>query len=260
MFMYCHGDDDKFYATKDTLKTLVTSVPLNNRFRGGHSDIYHWEVMVNKLLKTEGLEFAKEICEQIIVAADDKLDLGDIVHSIKPLLIEIMSSYGKELWSLFGNAVVLADPMKRYRLHNLLARENSFSNIKVSVFSVLPLDFVIDWCKHNMDIAPYFVAKAINIFEQKDDGSKQPTELFIALLENFGDLDSLGSELSANLGTRGWSGSLVPYLESDKSALTPLLAHSNHHVRNWVRDYIAYLDKAIDYESMRDDEHDLGIY
>ena len=56
-------------------------------------------------------------------------------------------------------------------------------------------------------------------------------------------------------------GALIRYLESDKSALTLLLEHCNHHVRNWARDYyITYLDKAIAYESMRDDEHDLGIY
>ncbi|MDD1628499.1 MAG: hypothetical protein LUQ26_13660, partial [Methylococcaceae bacterium] len=260
MFMYCFGDDNKFYAAKDTLKKLVTSVPLNNKSRGGHSDMYHWKEIIGKLSKTEGVEFAKDVCQQIIVAADDKLDIGDIWDSIKPVLIEIMSCYGKELWPLFGNAIVLAEPVKRYWLQNLFDRENSFSISRVSVFSTLPSELVIVWCKEHPDIAPYFVARAINIFELKDDGSKQPTNLFISLLENFGDLDSLGGELSANLDTRGWSGSLVPYLESDKSALTPLLEYSNHHVRNWVRNYIAYLDKVIAYESNRDEEQDLGIY
>jgi hypothetical protein len=171
-----------------------------------------------------------------------------------------MSCFGKELWALFGKAIVLAEPMNRYWLQSLLSRERNFSNDQVSVFSVLPTALVIDWCKENIDIAPYFVARAINIFEQKDDCSKQPTSLFIALLENFGNLDSFGDQLSANLGSRSWSGSLVPYLESDKFALMSLLEHSNHHVRNWVRNYIACLDKAIAYESMRDDEQDLGIY
>ena len=260
MFMYCYGDENKFYATKETLKILVTSVPLNNKSRGGHSDMYHWKEIVSKLLKIEGLEFSKDVCRQTIEATDDKLDYSDIWYSIKPVLLEIMSCYGKELWPLFGNAIVLAEPMKRYWLQSLFARENSSSKNQVSVFSVLSTELVITWCKENPGIAPYFVARAINIFERKDDGSKQPTSLFIALLENFGDLESFGGELSANLGSGGWSGSLVPYLESDKSALTPLLEHSNHHVRNWVRNYIAYLDKSIAYESMRDDEYDLGIY
>ncbi len=259
MFMYCHGNNN-FYAAKDTLRILVTSVPLNNKYRGGHSDMYHWKEIVNKLLKTEGLDFSEEVCKQILLATDDKLDHVDIWYSIKPVLFEIMSCFEKELWPLFGEAIVLADPMKRYWLQSLFSRENSASNNKVSVFSVLSSELIITWCKENPGIAPYFVARTINIFEKKNDNSKQPSSIFIELLENFGDLNSLGEELSANLGTRGWSGSLVPYLESDKSALTPLLEHCNNHVRNWARDYIAYLDKSIAYESMRDDEHDLGIY
>ncbi|MDD1611388.1 MAG: hypothetical protein LUO95_12600, partial [Methylococcaceae bacterium] len=154
-----------------------------------------------------------------------------------------------------------ANAIKRYELSFLLGRDIGFgdNNSKDNIFSVLPLELVIDWCKQNKKIAPYFVAKSMNIFDQAGN-QKQPSQLFIALLENFGDLESLGSELSANLNTRGWSGSLVPYLESDKSALTPLLAHYNQYVRNWVRDYIANLDKQIAYESKRDEEHDLGIY
>ncbi|POZ54084.1 hypothetical protein AADEFJLK_01127 [Methylovulum psychrotolerans] len=171
-----------------------------------------------------------------------------------------MALYGKELWSLFGNAIVAADPMTRYQFQSLLARENGFSNVKVSVFSVLPLEIIIDWCKENTDIAPYFVARAINIFEESENGSKKPTNLFIELLEKFGYLNSLAGELSANLSSRSWSGSLVPYLESDKNALQSLLQHSNPYVRDWVQNYIAYLDKLIIYESSRDDEHDLGIY
>jgi hypothetical protein len=260
IFMYCHGDNAKFDATKDTLKIVVTSVPLNNRFRGGCHDMYHWESIISKFSKTEGLDFAKAVCQQILLAVDDKLDYGDIGHYIKPVLIEIMSNYGEELWILFSQEIILGDSIKRYRLHSLLDRENSFSNVKDSVFSVLPLELVINWCKENRNIAPYFVARAINIFDKKGDDSKQPTKLFIALLENFGDLESLGGELSANLHSIGWSGSLVPYLESDKSALTPLLEYSNQYVRNWVRDYIANLDKRIAYESKRDEEHDLGIY
>ena len=260
LIMYCYGDESKFDATKNTLRLLVTSVSLNNKSRSGHFDLFHWKEVVCKLLKTEGLEFSNEVCKQIIAATDEDLDHSDIWHSIKPVLLEIMSRNGEELWPIFGKKILSAEPTKRYWLQSLFSRESSFSNNKVSVFSVLSLELVIIWCKENPDIAPYFVARAINIFDEKENGSKQPTRLFIELLENFGDLDSFGGTLSANLGSRGWSGSLVPYLESDKSALTPLLEHPNHNVRNWVRNHITYLDKQIDHESIRDDEHDLGIY
>ena len=60
--------------------------------------------------------------------------------------------------------------------------------------------------------------------------------------------------------SRGWSGSLVPYLESDKLALNPLVEHGNSNVRCRVKDHIAYIDRQIIEESKRDEEHGFGIY
>lgn len=260
MFMYCFGNTQKFEENRASLKTLVIKVPLNNKASRGHSDMYHWDGITKKLLATEGLPFCEHICRQIISAANDNFDHGDIWHYIKPLLIEMMKSYGKDIWPIFGSAIIAANSTQKYWLQQLLEREDSFSNVQQSVFSILPLDVVIQWCKENLEVAPYFVARAINVFEQDSDGLKRPTALFVSLLENFGELAEFGSELSANLGSKGWTGSLVPYLQSDKSALEPLLQHADKNVRSWVRNYIDYLDKYIAHESMREEEGRLGNY
>ena len=115
---------------------------------------------------------------------------------------------------------------------------------------LLPSSLVISWCKENPAIAPSFVAGAINIFEQDESSIKQSTALFVALLENFGELPEVVSALSANLETKLWSGSLVPYLESEKNALTTLLQHRNKNVKSWAQEYIAYLEKSIEYDSI----------
>ncbi|MBA2659756.1 MAG: hypothetical protein H0U72_09510 [Nitrosospira sp.] len=52
-------------------------------------------------------------------------------------------------------------------------------------------------------MTPFFVARTIDIFKKDAEGVKKPTTLFIAMLENFGELSGFGSELSANLGTGG---------------------------------------------------------
>jgi hypothetical protein len=259
LFMYCHGTN-KFLENKSAFKKIVLSVSLNKKLRSGHSDTFQWKKVVNNLLETEGVEFSKNICQKIIAAASD-LDYGDIHDTIKPILIEIMSNYGKELWPLFSQEIINSNSIKRYKLKSLLGREIGFGSrrSKDNIFSVLPLELTIDWSKQYKKIAPSFVASSINIFEQTDN-AKQPSKLFIALLENFGDLETLKDELSSNLNTGGWSGSRVPYLESDKAALEPLLNHSNQYVRNWTKEYIASVNKQIEYETMRDQEHDLGIY
>jgi len=127
------------------------------------------------------------------------------------------------------------------------------------VLSVVPVESVIEWCSMLPDLGPVFVARCLNVLEDVEE-QQQPSELFVALLENFGDNQAVANELSANMGTRGWSGSLVPYLESDKLALSPLIEHENANVRGWLKDHIAYIDRQIAEESKRDEERGLGLY
>jgi hypothetical protein len=259
MFMYCFENEKNFEATRQILKTLVTRVSLVKGVRADHSDMYNWQEITKKLLRSEDKEFALAICKQLLKATVDGFDYNSLLDSIKPLLTDIMRGQGGELWPLFGEAIASANGTQRYWLQHLLERENSYLDQLPSVLSVLPTKSLISWCQENREIGPQFVARCINVFESVDN-QQQPTDLFITLLENFGDDEYIGSALSANLGTRGSSGSLLPYLESDKRALKPLLKHSSSSVRAWVRNHISYIDMQIEHESMRDDERELGIY
>jgi hypothetical protein len=259
LFMYCFSDSSKFEQNRDVLKKLVTKVPLSKKEKSRHSDMYHWEEVAKKLIPKEGLPFCRDLCRQLISATKSGLDHGDIWHSIKPILIGMMQEFGADLWPQFGDAIASASGDQKYWLQQLLDRENSFSVQLQSVCSVVPTATLISWCQENREIGPRFIAGCINVFETVD-GIARPTNLFISLLEHFGDDKHVRSALSANLGTRGWSGSLVPYLESDRKALELLLNHSSVGVRTWVKEQISYLENQIKHESMRDDEQGLGIY
>ncbi|MEX2411994.1 MAG: hypothetical protein WD607_11635, partial [Candidatus Paceibacterota bacterium] len=59
---------------------------------------------------------------------------------------------------------------------------------------------------------------------------------------------------------RGWTGSLVPYLESDKAAFETLLDHRNSNVRLWIKDQISDINRRISQEKTRDQERDIGKF
>ena len=80
------------------------------------------------------------------------------------------------------------------------------------------------------------------------------------MLSNFGEDEKVQSSLFGNIITRGWWGSLIPYLESDKGALIPLLQHPNQSVRKWIEDCIEMLDSQILKEKESESEEDFGIY
>ncbi|WP_078083027.1 alpha/beta fold hydrolase [Microbulbifer mangrovi] len=259
IYMYCFAKKDSICGLRDQVKRLVTAVPLHEGLETASSDVHHWFDLADKILKDRDAEFAVDLTNQLIDAAGIGLDHGHIWSYIKPLMLKLMEEYGDILWPIIGEAISHSEGLKLYWLQQLLDREAGRDEIAPSVLSALPVESVIEWCFSVPEIGPVFVARCLNVFELNGE-DKLPSPLFVSVLENFGDENNVVNELRANVGTRSWSGSLVPYLESDKTALKPLLEHDNSNVRTWVRDYLTYIERQIEYESSRDDEQGLGIY
>jgi triacylglycerol esterase/lipase EstA (alpha/beta hydrolase family) len=259
IYMYCFSKKESVNELRDQLKHLVTAVPLHKEHESNLINIHHWHDMAEKLLKERDEEFAIALTNQLISASNFGLNHGDIWYYTKPLMLGLMRDYGDIIWPIFSEVIVRADGMDRYWLQQLLGREISLAGNVPTVLSIIPVESVMDWCFRQPNLGPVFVARCLNVIETVDE-IQQPSALFIALLENFGNDQRVVKELSANLGTRGWSGSLVPYLESDKSALSSLIDHENTNVRRWVKDHISYINRQIIEESMRDEEHGFGLY
>jgi len=259
IYMYCFDNEDRISMLRDQLKLLVTVLPLNDRQENTIKNIYYWRDMAGKLLKVRDEKLSIALVNQLTADSKYGFDHGDIWSYIKPLLLNLMSDYGCLLWPLFGDAIVQANREEQYWLQQLLARGNDLVDKTPSVISVVPVDIIIEWCLSLSTTGPVFIARCINIFEVIND-HQTPSELFVSLLERFGDEQEVASALNANIESRGWCGSLVPYLQSDKEALSSLVDHKNTSVRYWVKDYITYIDKKIIDESARDEERDFGFY
>ena len=259
VFMYCSSNKKCVGQIGGSLKAMVTAVPLHKTQKVTFRDTFQWHKMSKSLLKTPDPGFAAALANQLIAACKHEIDYGGLADYIKPLLTDLMRDYGEALWPTFAEAIEEAEGMELHRIQNILDKGHSFSNQQLSVLSVLPVEDIISWCLKNPDLGPSFVSSCINILEKVDE-IQQPTSLFIALLESFGDDKRVVSSLTANIDGKSWSGSLIPYLEADKKALTPLLEHASRNVKGWVKEHIAKIDKQIEYESSRDDEFNLGIY
>jgi hypothetical protein len=259
IYMYCFGNKSSINKLSDSLKQLVLSVPLHKDQKSAATGAHQWHDLAKKLLKDRDDAFALALTNQLIAACQEGLNYGDIRSYAEPLLLDLMKEYGDVVWPVLGDAIIEAEGMERYWLQQLLGRETSFGNNMPSVLSVVPVKNIIDWCSGFPESGPTFVASCLNVFEVVED-QQQPSKLFLSLLEYFGDDQGVTNALAANIGSRSWSGSLVPYLKSDKEALSPLLEHKNSNVRRWIKDYIAYIDRQIEAESMRDEERDIGFY
>lgn len=259
IYMYYFSNKDCIDSMRNELKTLVLSVPLHREQQHTASDLHHWQDLADKLLNQRDPEFAIALTNQLIDSSKHGLNHGDIWSYIKPFMLNLMKDYTDQLWPIFCDAIIQSKGMETYWLQQLLDRETGLASNLPSVLSAIPVESVIHWCSNQPSVGPVFVARCLSIFETVGEAQK-PSELFIALLENFGNDKRVASELSANIASRGWSGSLVPYLESDKAALYPLIEHENPNVRAWVKNHISYIDLQITEELERDEEHGFGFY
>ncbi|MEX2410821.1 MAG: hypothetical protein WD607_05510, partial [Candidatus Paceibacterota bacterium] len=218
LYMYCFSKEDRIKKLRELIKQILTTVPLHNEQENYATELHHWQDLSKKLLKNDDENLAIQLANQIIKSAKIGFDYGDINYYIKPLLKVIMQDYGDIIWPIFSKAIIESQVMERYQFQKLMEREVSFSKKMPSILSVLPVDQVIKWCKENRDVAPVFVANCVNIFEYEDEeDNKYPSELFKSILINFGYEERVRTALSSNIYYRGWTGSLVPYLESDKA-------------------------------------------
>lgn len=257
--MYCHGDALRWGNCKTTFKDIVIKLTLDNKNSPGKLCVYHWHSVVIKLLSTEGKEFANLISRKIIESCSDKLGYSDIYHYVKPAIRKIFQLFGRDVWSVFAESIKEADPIKKYMLTQLLSSGDKTDKQKESVLAELPDDLLREWCQQEPSTAPEFVAGATEVLMDVG-GEYQISPRARFLLDSFGDDERVLSSLSANIGTFSWTGSLVPYYEKELSAMQTVKEHQNAKVSEWAKRRIDYLNKMINREKLKDEEHDWGIY
>jgi hypothetical protein len=250
---YSHTNEARTKSIREPLIKIMTSVPLNKDGRMFHKDFWSWTQTVLKFIDNEPQEFSIKVAKQIIEATKNEMDHGHIWDYIKKIVAKLLDTYPTLIWSLFADEILNTKRSEHYWLQQIFKRENSFTRHDESLLSKVPIEVIMDWCDKSPDIAPLFIATCLNVFDGEGP-DKNPTELAIKLLERYGNSRDVASTIAANMTSRGWSGSLVPYLETDLQALNKLISHPNPNVTTWVRKQTAYLKKAIEQETERDQE------
>ncbi|MCU7843332.1 MAG: hypothetical protein KZQ93_05785 [Candidatus Thiodiazotropha sp. (ex Monitilora ramsayi)] len=257
--MYCHGNKERWESCKSKFKDILIDLPLARKSKGEQLEVYHWNHTAKKLLKEHDADFAKRLTQRILLSCNDKIDYGDMHHYIKPIVRILLRDYGQTVFPLVAGAIKDVDPNNQFYLNELFSKEDSFSNRQTSVLAELSEDVLHEWCKAEPDTAPLFLARSTDVYIEGDDSyTLSPRVQF--LIDEFGDNKKVLSELSANMGSFGWSGSVVPIYKKEIAALQPFLKHKNKLVQEWIGKRILYLTKAIKKESMLDEEQEWGVY
>jgi len=256
--MYCHGDKEKWNSCAKTFEGILVNLSLVKENSDHQLDTYHWSEAAKKLLARGDAAFAQQLAERILESCDERIGYGDLTHYVKPVMRKLLETYGEDVWPIIAKAIKTEEPLIQYRMAQLFSHEDSFNKGGKSVLSDLDDSILFQWCRSEPDFAPVFVARSVEVVVENDGRCIiSPRAQF--LLDEFGDSEVVLSALSSNMGSFGWTGSVVPHYKKEVTALTPLKSHQKTTVREWADRRISYLEQRIKSESQRDEEESWGI-
>ena len=159
-------------------------------------------------------------------------------------------------WPIFEAAIAGKSGLVTFNLQHVLGKRHDDPG------PIYELDnsFLLSWCRREPASAPLFVARTMPLLTSDGDGLLTWSTVATMLFDEFGDRREVLSEVSANMGTFGWTGSLVSYYERYISPLEGLLSHPHKEVRGFAQRELASIRETIRIETKRDEERDFGIY
>lgn len=254
MYMYGRKDYD-FKQIVSHLESLVLQVSFDKDDRIRSHDSYAWMKSVERLLEEGSDNFPKDlivyVLDQIVI---NDVELSDIWNAMNPVLCQAFKYHASDIWPFFSKFVIkVDDPIKRMRLVELFDASRERARKGESIFSFIDEDEIVEWCAD--EIALNYVVRSTKLLETQDDSDeKVPNSRIVKLIDKYSDNRDFLGEVASSFNSRTWIGSIIPSLEADKAALSPLLNHESSAVKLWVSEFIEMIDREILYNSRRESE------
>jgi hypothetical protein len=258
VFMYCYGDGNRWKECREFLKNLV-SEPMNFQIKTLQTmEVFHWKEVVEKILTEEKESyFARKITEQIVSVCSEYDVHYEFEHYATEILKTLFDVFFADIWDILGAAILSKNYIFFMHLKNMIGTKNGWMGGNGILFENEERNKIIfEWCKTN---AP---KSAIRIANMMPLGIQHVGQIVWhpfskMIIDEFGNNEKMLSELSANMGTYGTTGSRVPYLEGLKDLVEQLKNHPLDKVRKWAERKSEYLDKEIKLEELSNEEDQL---
>lgn len=251
-----YNDEAKKKLLKPIYKKCILNLGFNRKFRRQLDD-FKWTETISFILSDETeADFAifinKSVIESITWENSYHLD-----HNIQRVYEILLKVHFKSIWPDLSDALLSSEEkyIKFYGLKHILGSRIGGVGRSVGVLFDGDIDSIFNWCTDNKPLAPSRLAELIPIFDNNNTDYAKWHPIALRLIDEYGDIKEVLSNLSSNMGTYSWTGSVVPFLESKKELFKQLTNHKTELVKEWATSYICYLDKDIERERNRDEEH-----
>jgi hypothetical protein len=217
-------------------------------------DVYHWSNSVEKILRSSNdIPFSQIVTSQIIEFCSKPHFNYSFDTYLKNTLKFLLDNYSESVWELIGNGLI-ENYLTFFHLKNMLGTRNGNWGHQGHLFENPTLnEKILQWVRENSEIAPIRIANMMPV-ESSQSETVEWHPFSKTIIDEFGEMEGVLKDLSANMGTFGSTGSSVPYYKNQKLLLEKLLDHQKSKVREWAENMIEYTNKCIKREELDDEE------
>lgn len=254
LFALTYKNNSLFQSVTSLLKECIYRLGFNINHKVQIDD-FKWVQIVCTILENKEEEFASFINKSII----DSISPNNTYH----LDYEIQRTYGilikthfKTVWPYLASSLLYEgeEYIKFYGLKHILGSHIGGVGLNVGILFTGDVDEIFKWCENNKPLAPARLAELVPIFSGNNDEYEFWHPISLRLLDEFGDIEEVLSNLGANMGSFSWIGSIVPLLEGRKTLFSKLINHKYKSVSDWANRNIISLEKQIEFEKNQDEE------
>ncbi|RZJ90957.1 MAG: hypothetical protein EOO20_06620 [Chryseobacterium sp.] len=257
IFSIIYFDEAKKNEAIHILREIILKLGIDKP-RLGQMDQYQWTEAVKMVLKSgDQGDFAQQL-NHTIISSISWQNSFHLDHNIQELYAIMLRDYFDFVWAEISSALVGIDEgyAKFYGLKHIL--ESSIGGVgrEIGVIAEGNMDVIFAWAEENSPIAPSRLAELFPIFGARKGEDNKSTwhPLSKKLIDDFGSVEEVLSNLDSNMNSFSWTGSVIPYLRSQIELMESLLNHKNIEVQQWSKSKIEYLNKQIVFEKNRDEE------
>ena len=238
----------RFILSKDESKRLVdASYRMALKYElslENNRDNYEYTRFLAELLKSHrNPQAAKELNIKYISVLNTSHFHGNL-DGIFEVLLKL---YPNETWEYFAEKLI-SDGYECFyiQVHNDVGSGFGFGRGPLFEDD----NRIIDFCKAYPNKAPQILAGMIPLYSDSNKGSFG--KLFMFMLDEFGNDESVLSSLHSNMHSFSWAGSPIPLFQDNIECLKSLLSHKRKTVRAWaqrcINEYEAEIKRETSHE------------
>lgn len=237
--------DEDSEELKSLIKECLLQYPIDNEFPS--LNVEYSRFVVNILEKKRDDKFAIAMNKKII----KEFNQGYLHGNFEGICSALLKNYQSLIWNDFQTAFV----SDKFDAFYLQVNHEIGSGFK---FGAGPLfqgnnELVKKMCIDYPNEAPVRIANMVPVFSQDISDAEAYSDMFLWLLDNFGDNKDVLSDLHANINSYSWTGSPIPLYCAHIKCMKKLLAHKRTSVRSWAQSCINEFEADIKREEDNDD-------